>query len=170
MIKVSLLPHEIRMAVMVGVERCLQATINKAQKYNWVKNPNYQSWDVDIEGAAAEYAAAKGLGMLWDGSVNTWKKADLGDRIQVRSAQEKADPKNPGKMQPISLIVRKDDKEEENYILVIGSIPHFRIVGWCSGVDAMQDKYRRNPHGGVESWFVPQEDLKPIEELLNVEI
>lgn len=169
--KVTLLEYEIRMAANVGLERRLQYKLMQMNgyKYNELGYSHSSPWDRDIEGAIAEYAAAKALGMLWDGSYNTFKKkADIGDRIQIRHAQERPDPKNPGKIYPISLIVRPGEKEEDIFVLVIGTTPTFKIVGWIFGKDAIQEKYIYAPNKGPSAWFVPQEDLKPIDLLIEM--
>lgn len=166
---VTLKYYEIRMAALVGLERWLQYKFKEMEggyTYNELGYYHSSPWDRNIEGAAAEYAAAKGLGLLWNGSYNTFKKqADLGCGIQVRQAQKRKDPKNPGQYLPVSLIVRPDDKEEDVFILVVGTIPTFKISGWLPGIDAMQEKYIKNPNKGPEAWFVPQCDLRPIETL-----
>lgn len=155
--RITLAKHEIRMAVYVGVERALIALFRNSTGFNVAKNPNHTRWAYDIEAAAAEYAAAKGLGLLWDGSYNTFKQADIGKKIQVRHTKESGN----------CLIIRPDDKKDEIFVLVIGSIPNFYIMGGIVGGNAMHEKYLREYNNGPPAYFVPQKDLKPVSEIIE---
>lgn len=51
--------------------------------------------------------------------------------------------------------------------LVLVTIEHqeIRIHGWIKAYDAMQDKWKKSHVPGRVSYFVPKENLRPIEEL-----
>ncbi len=143
---VKLLPHEIEMAAQVGIRRRLES-LNFTDRYGYLGK---DAWEQDIQAAAGELAVAKCLGLYWDGSVNTLKRGDVG-RLQVRSTS----------LPNGSLIVREGDTGDDLFVLVIGSIPFFRVVGSMYARDAKSDTFRRAPNGRPAAYFVPQSALTP---------
>lgn len=137
---------EIEMAAHVGLRRRLEALrVGLRDRHGY---QGEDPWEGDIQGAAAELAVAKKLGRYWDGSVNTFKRGDVG------AAQVRSTPRRDG-----SLIVRSNDSEDDFYILVTGAIPEFNVVGYIRGADAKADRFRRAPAGRPAAWFVPQSAL-----------
>jgi len=57
--------------------------------------------------------------------------------------------------------------ETSSKTLVLVTIEHreIRIHGWIKAYDAMQDKWKKSHVPGRVSYFVPKENLRPIEEL-----
>ncbi len=149
-IEISLDKNEARIAALTGVERKLESIYGKYDR-DEVGNEKYKtnSWDYEINGAAAELAFGKYRGCYWGAGVNTFKKADLGKTLQVRHTD-----RDNGR-----LIVRPGDNRSHKFILVVGKIPRFRIVGWMLGKDAMVDRYIDNPNRGKQCWMVPQSEL-----------
>lgn len=143
---VTLELHEIEMAVQVGLRRRLEALRAGMRDRHGFGGDN--PWEGDIQGAAAELAVAKHLGRYWDGSVNTFKRGDVGE-VQVRST-----PRKDG-----SLIVRRSDSDTDHFILVTGAIPEFNVIGWISGAAAKSDEFKKSPNGRPPAWFVPQRAL-----------
>ncbi len=139
---VKLFPHEIEMAALVGLRRRMESLNFKDT------SQGKHLWEQDIQGAAAELAVAKHLNRYWDGSVNTYKRGDVGF-LQVRST-----PLLDG-----SLIVREGDADNDVFVLVVGSIPTFRVVGSISARDAKDTSFRRAPNGRPAAYFVPQSAL-----------
>lgn len=138
-------------AAMVGVCRnlaSLQKGLNDNERCD--KNTNWQN---DIESAGAECAAAQALNRYWPGGVNTFEAPDIPPDIQVRSSIEEG----------YSLLVRKKDKDEERFVLVIGKMPTFDIVGWLYGHEAKMERWLRNPDNKGPAYFVPQGYLNPME-------
>lgn len=115
-----------------------------------------RGWTEGIEGTCAEVAVAKALGIFWDGGVGEFKGPDVSDNLQVRWTDKSTN----------KLIVRDADRDENTYILVIGECPEYNIVGWIEGTEAKQERYLFGPNGRPPAYFVPQEDLKPIETLI----
>jgi hypothetical protein len=149
-IEVVLNKNEIYIAAIVGIRRNI--TSMDSSSCNEVKNKDF-GWHTDIEAACAELALAKGLGVYWDYSVNTFKKPDVGYR-QCRHAQELNK----------KLIVRPKDKELDNFWLVLGTTPKFKIVGWIFGSEAKTEKYAYKGFNGMpDCWMVPQDALTPPE-------
>lgn len=143
--------HEIYMSACIGVARQLSSL--KRGGRNKVCNKDF-GWHTDIEAASAELAFAKWAGMYWDGSINTFKLPD------VSSFQVRHTPYPNG-----NLIIRKEDADNEKYVLVTGSRLEFCIRGWIKGGAAKQDRFLQNPNGQYQAWFVPQNYLNRMEDL-----
>ena len=144
---ITLEPYEIIMGAMVGVRRRVSSIAKKLDRGSTQGDP----WGIDIEGALAEVAVAKALGIYFSGSVDTYKSPDLAG-IQVRWT-----PLDQGR-----LIVRDQDNDNENYILVTGTCPNYKISGWIEGFNAKDSQYISAPNGRSAAYFVPQESLKPM--------
>ena len=110
-------------------------------------------WNIHIEGAAGEIAAAKALGVFWGGTINTFKsEGDVG-KLEIRTTSTKNN----------RLIVRNGDKDDSAFVLVVGRAPSYQVVGWMTGKEAKQKKYLSAPGGRPPAYFVPREDLKPLD-------
>ncbi len=147
--KIKLTEFECRMAITIAVERCINSTFDGRKDNHGYDGSD--SWDVNIEGACAELAVAKAINKYWPGGVNTFKAPDLED-IQVRWT-----PRKDG-----HLIVRKGDPDNDKFVLVIGKMPDYEVVGWIKGSDAKQERYLKNWGGRVPCYGVPQINLKPL--------
>lgn len=144
-VKIQLGLPQLRIAAMVGVERNLESLCRRSPD----TIPTPDPWKAHIEGAAAEAAVGKALGIFWGGDVNTFKAPDL-EGWQVRATDR------PGGC----LIVRPKDRDGDRFILVIVSIPVFDVVGWIYGREAKRPEWFRD--SGPPAWFVPQGALRPI--------
>lgn len=93
--------------------------------------------------------------LLESGSVNTFKRPDLGLDLQVRHTEHWAG----------GLVVRPGESDEETFILVTGKFPVFHVRGYMLGYDAKLQKYNDHFHEkrmtGPEAFLVPQSALKP---------
>ena len=136
------------MGATIGVMRRIASYTKLDDKKHTDRNDD--SWDRDIEGACAEAAFAKHMNVFWNGSVNTFHDPDVGV-VQIRHTQ----------LPSGHLIVRQDDKDCEVFVLVIGTHPHYRIVGWMRAGDGKQDEWKRDEF----SWFIPQSSLHEISSL-----
>jgi hypothetical protein len=109
--------------------------------------------DLDIEGAAGEIAAARALNRYWHASVNVGKEApDVGTNIQVRATKHLNG----------SLIITNSDPDDQIYVLVTGTRPNYKIVGWIRGCDGKKEQYVRAPNNRPPAYFVPQTALKKV--------
>lgn len=113
-------------------------------------------WSVHIDGAAGEIAVAKCLGTYWGGSCNTFKtEGDVG-KLEVRTRSKDY----------YDLIVRDDDRDDSIFVLVIHPTGReYTVVGWITGRDAKQNKWRKDYGGRPPAYFVPQSELRDISEL-----
>lgn len=110
-----------------------------------------------VAGAMGELAVAKCLGLYFPLSVNTFKTgADVGACFQVRTRSR----------EDYELIVRKDDRDDDRFVLVVGTPPKLRVCGWITGGEAKQDVWLANHGDRGACWFVPQVELRPITDLL----
>ena len=154
--KITLTPVEIASAAQVGLLRRVSSIQNKLTDRRM--NPNQMNWEIDIEGACAELAAAKGLNIFWCCGINTFKAADLGSNIQVRHTAKRSN----------RLIIRDGDKAEDVFVLVTGSAPEYEIVGWVLGKDGKNPSYLNDANDiGKPAYFVPQSALSPIATLIQ---
>lgn len=113
-----------------------------------------------FDGAGGEMAFAKSRNRYWDGSVNTFKVGgDVGD-IQVRTRSRLH----------YDLLVRDDDRDSDWFVLVVGSLPTFWVIGAIRGQQAKQPQFRRNWGNHGVAYFVPQSalgQLPPLSSLLG---
>lgn len=151
MIEVTLEKAEVLQATIVAVERVMES-IAKGHQHKPPLKPDDNVLAMNIEGACGELAYAKARGVYYVPKVNTFKEADFGKKVQIRTRTDHS----------YDLLIRDNDDPEHFYVLVTGSLPTYRVVGWIKGSDAMaQPEWRKNWGGRGEAWFVPQSALKP---------
>jgi hypothetical protein len=114
---------------------------------------------VHLLGAFAELAAARALGVSWDGPVDTYKTgADIGDFIQVRGRSESWH----------EMIVRPDDQDHHTFFLVTANLDvpsaplRLTVRGWLNGGAAKQRRWWDNKGGRDYAYWVPQQELQPM--------
>ena len=107
---------------------------------------------MDIEGALGEICVAKVLNKYWGGDVNTYKGADIGDSIQVRTRSKHA----------YDLLVRDGDNPAHFYFHVTGAYPEYCVRGWMKGSNAKNPKYLARHGGRPPAYFIPESDLNSI--------
>ena len=153
--EISLTPMEMTCAANTGVIRRVTSIQNKLNSgIYYSKEANL--WQTDIEGACAELACAKALGIYWGAGVNTFKSADLGRKIQVRATAGRTN----------KLIIRDRDSDHDIFILVVGSAPNYDVVGWIYGAAGKDPRWLGDANNiGKPAYFIPQQSLNPIEEL-----
>lgn len=149
--------YELQQAAIVGINRRIKALHAGGKETHGFDGD--RAWTVDIEGAAGELAVAKVLGVYWSGSINTFKfGADVG-HLQVRTM---------GK-EHYGLLIRPNDDDAAIFVLVVGRAPQFRVVGFIRGIDAKkQEWFQSFGNGRPAAYFVPQDRLEPIENLMPV--
>lgn len=107
---------------------------------------------IHVDGACGEIAVAKLRGRYFGGLVNSFKAADLGDNVQVRTRSS----------HDYDLIVRSNDNPEHIYVLVTGAAPRLCVRGWLYGHEAQQDSFLRAYGGREAAYFVPAQSLRPV--------
>lgn len=150
--KIVLTIGELHLAAQNGCLRQIESIVKGLPDKHGFEG---SGWNIHIEGAAGEIAAAKALGIYWGGSVNTFRSQNDIGKFEVRTATQSN----------YRLIVREQDKDSNVYILVTGSAPSFDVRGWVYGKEAKVHKYLNAPVGRPAAYFVPQSDLRSIDEL-----
>ncbi len=99
----------------------------------------------DVDAAGAELAASKLTGCRWNMTTGEdLDEPDLWPHVEVRHTT-----RTDG-----GLIVRSKDKPERLFVLVCGTLPAYRVIGWIRGEEA-----RRDEHLWKDAWRVPQSGL-----------
>lgn len=145
---------EIVMCAQIGTMRqiaAIQANLPDRHGYDG------EGWNIHIEGACGEYAFCKDRNITWRPTINTFRKeADVGKLWEVKTRSR----------DDYDLIVRPDDVENRSFILVTGRAPSYTVRGWMIGKDAKRDEWWQTYGDRPGAWFVPQEVLLPIAELV----
>ena len=151
--KVSLTVSELLMAANIGIKRHMEALKKGLPDKHGFDGQN--GWTVHIEGAAGELAVAKALNVYWAGTVNTFKTgADVGSlHVRTRSKDN------------YELLVRDNDLDDGIFIHVTGLAPHYNVVGYLLAAEAKNKKWLREHGDRPAAYFVPNDQLKNIEDL-----
>jgi hypothetical protein len=151
-IEIELTNAELLHAGIMGVMRRV-SSIKRGLKPQYGFNDE-NPWQIDIEGSCGELAVAKALGIYASLGLDTFKAPDLpGMQIKTRSNHS------------YELIVRPHDAEDQHYVLVTGKNGKYRVHGWILGKDAKQKKWEQTHGGRDAAYFVPQDVLKPMDDL-----
>lgn len=112
-----------------------------------------KSKSVHIDGAMGELAAARAIGVEWQASVNTFKNGgDVGAwQVRTRSSHY------------FDLIIRDNDRDDDVFILVTGTCPKYRVVGWIRAGDGKQKRWVKTHGGRPPAYFVPQSELNSLD-------
>ena len=153
---VTLSLDELRQAAWVGVARTLRA-INKARREPHGHPVERGEWEISIHGAAAEMAVAKTLGLYWGDD----RKLDYGGDVcsyHVRSTD----------LSDGHLLLYERDPDDAYFVLVVtAGMPTFLIPGFIQACDGKRADYADAGRLRSPGWMVPQEALRPVEELLR---
>jgi len=129
--QITLTFKELELAGCAGLRRRLRA-MEKGRVYKNGRPDDDVLYKNDIEGALGELAAALVLGLPWEETTGLDK--DTGDvgQFQVRSTDW--DPNG-------SLMLYKDDKPDDIFILVTHKIPVFTLRGWAVAGEVKLQEY-----------------------------
>jgi hypothetical protein len=157
--KVELSPSEMFQGANVGLMRQLKA-IQKGLKHVNEGDAKHigksGSWAWHVEGAMAEMAVAKYLGLFWSGTVGVLGPGDVAGVIEVRQTD-----RHGGR-----LIIRPKDAGRVPYVLVTGFFGEYRLQGWLYGDEGRREQYLNAPNGRPPAYMVPQNELRPMSELV----
>jgi len=155
--KIELTPTEFLQAALIGMLRLLKNKLRgRFNSYGSENNPD--RWGDHIEGACGEMAVAKFFNVFWSGNMDDFLAVDVNIErflIEVRTVD----------VEKKRLRLHPKDDDNRVCILVMGKAPKFKIKGWILAKDGKQDKYWEDPGTGRPAFFVPQSELKSIEEL-----
>lgn len=150
-IPVRLTKSETFHAASAGIQRRIEGIFSKTRSdKHGLKG---LGWDIDVEGVAAEMAAAKALYLAYTFVLEISDdpaalEGDIAPGIEVRATTHRNG----------CLIIHPEDKDDSKFILVTGQIPNFKVVGWLQGKEAKQDQWWRTDTGRP-AYFVPQTAL-----------
>jgi hypothetical protein len=141
-------------AAIVGGRRQIEAR-HLGQRH--AAGGNLDEWGNDLEGAGAELAAARALGVDWPAKVGAglgWD-LDVADGVEVRWTRN---PHGP-------LLLRVTHCPPGHYVLVTGYLPRYLVLGYR---DWPWPDPRRVPSAfdpARHNWSLAQDALEPIEQL-----
>lgn len=140
---VTLNPAEVEVATVIGTYR--EKVSGERGFHDDSHRPASASLEQNVDAAGAELAASKATGCRWNMTTGEdLDEPDLWPHVEVRHSTRK----NGG------LIVRPKDKPDRLFVLVVGTLPTYRVIGWMQGENA-----RRQEHRWQEVWKVPQSRL-----------
>lgn len=153
---VKLTPQELFLGATQGIMRACTA-IGKGRIDTDDERPEHEvdRWMIDIEGALGEMAAAKGLGVYWSG-VSKFRGEDAG-RYEVKTTRwEKG-----------RLLLPRGADDDKPYVLAVGQLGTYDLVGWAFGRDVKQPQYwsEMKRGSGRCGFMMPQDHLRPMEDL-----
>ena len=148
----EVLAHEIgfsRSKIMNGTAQNSHKYANEALSY-------HQFIAACAEAAGAEIAVAKYFKLTdFEPTVNTFKtQADVGNTIEVKHSN----------YIHAHLILTESDREDDIAVLVTNTSPLYYLVGW---VPIKTARIRRNWRKSANSWWIIQNDLRPMEDFLK---
>ena len=113
--------------------------------------------DIHLLGAAGEMAVASYLGM----------KHELYKEVEAKRGSDDLpgiDVKTRSKSR-YDLIVQKNEDPSKKFVLVTIENQQTLLHGWCYGHEGMDAQYWADPARGRPAYFVPKENLHPMETL-----
>jgi len=113
--------------------------------------------DIHLLGAAGELAVASYLGLKHELYKETEARRGSDDLpgIDVKTRSNHS----------YDLIVQKNEDPRKKFVLVTIFKQQTLIWGWCHGEDAMKDEYWADPARGRPAYFIPKEQLSPLDTL-----
>jgi hypothetical protein len=153
---VTLDAYELAWAESVGDHRHQESERRGSRQSDGSKDAN--ALRNHRQGAAAELALTKFLGIPWNATVNTFNGfPDLDGYLECRSKQDR--------QAYMRLYPNRDSSKETAVFVSVTSLDadfiQFRIDGWCIGSAAMQTEYMQKNRWNKREWQVPLSALQP---------
>jgi hypothetical protein len=147
---------EVLAAGNIGLMRRVASLKNGIKDQTHDQRPEF--WRQDIEGACAEMACCKALGIYWTAGINTFKAPDAANNVQIRYTPSSRN----------SLIIRPHDPDEDVYFLISGAVPNYTVHGWIKGSEGKQEQFLKDANNiGKTAFFVPQQALNTVESYIS---
>jgi hypothetical protein len=150
-------PEERQAAMAEGMRRQAVNEAKRLRGRNGGASFGSKALDIHLLGAAGEMAVASYLGMKHELYKETEAKKGSDDLPGV-------DIKTRSKAS-YDLIVQKNEDPKKKFVLVTIENQQTLLHGWCYGKDAMQEKFWADPARGRPAFFMPKENLHPMETL-----
>jgi hypothetical protein len=151
-------PEERRLAMEEGMRR---QAVNEAKGLRGRNSgPRFgnKALEVHLLGAAGEMAVASYMGLkehLYAEKEARRGSDDLPGGIDVKTRSKLR----------YDLIVQRQSDPNKKFVLVTIENQQTLLHGWCYGHEAMDEKYWADPARGRPAYFVPQQNLRPMENL-----
>jgi hypothetical protein len=152
LIDITLDWDEVKEASDEGVKRQLRALKDGLKSKFGCSESQGEGFGRHILGACAERAFAKFMGYPWSPDINGFHDADVGRVYQVRYRTKR----------DWDLVIRPGDNPEHIYILIVGDIPTFTLVGWVRGFEGMKECYKKIRGERAPMFYIPQSELRAI--------
>lgn len=153
-IAVTLPDFYLQRGIATGKKRQAEAVAAGRKEYPEI--PHRDPEKSHIDGAIGEEVAAFWLGMAeFVPTINTFRKGGDVGSYQIRTRSGRYD----------ELYVRADSRDDDIYILVRGTAPHFMIVGWLLAWDAKRPEWLKDHGGHGPAYFVPDTFLHNLVDL-----
>lgn len=157
MVSIKLSKSEMLQGALWGCMRNIENRMKGLQdKYG--ANSERNGWQISIVGSLGEIAVCKYFGIYYNAEMNNFKAKDVGGKYQVRTSP----------YDNSYLCLHKEDADDDIFIAVIGYADTFRLIGYIRAIEGKRSKYWCDKwNTGRPAYWVPQEDLKPIETILQ---
>lgn len=157
MITTTLSSEDGQRAIKAGTARQQRRVIAGVERDSYSFCDNVTGGHID--GVRGEIVLSKVLGIPWIETPYTKDEADLADFIESRLRNKHW----------YELFIHPKDKDDRLYFLITKekNDPLYRVHGFVYGWEAKQQKYWKQITQNPPSFFVPQEHLHPVEELLE---
>jgi hypothetical protein len=146
---IRLTPFQIGLAFHAGAQRF---TTNGGDRYAAVGASARDRVYRNVNGAAGEIAFAAERNRYWVGNGGAHHDPDIAPNVGIRTRS----PSGTG----TDLCIRPDDADAVWYVLVIGDLPNYEIVGCIWGADAKRDEWA-GWSGDQRVFYVPRSELRP---------
>ena len=150
-------PEERQAAMEEGMRR---QSVNEAKGLrgrNGGASFGSKALDIHLLGAAGEMAVASYLGMKHElyREVEAKRGSDDLPGIDIKTRSKHS----------YDLIVQKQEDPDKKFVLVTIENQQTLLHGWCYGRQAMDVRYWADPARGRPAFFMPKENLHPMETL-----
>jgi hypothetical protein len=149
---VILTTNEFYVSLIVGVRRRVASIEQKFVERNGAARTKQAfQFYINMIGACGEMAFCKLHGLYWPASINAAKgEPDVLPDWQIRTLEH----------HDYCLLVRKNDRDDQRFVLMTGNGPEFMYHGWMWGRDAKREEWWDDKgERGQPAFWVPQEFL-----------
>lgn len=150
---ITLTSAQVDLAVRVGVRRQFYHLDHpKGKNPLRPEPPRDEGMRIQIQGAGGEIAAGLAVGIPARLSVEFTERhlGDLEDGTEVRTRPEHHH----------QLGLHKWDANDRRWMLIVGQLPTYWVIGWILGSDGKRDEwYSQGKNGWASTWWVPHAAL-----------
>ena len=150
-------PEERQAAMEEGMRRQAVNEVKRLRGRNGGASFGSRALDIHLLGAAGEMAVASYLGMKHElyKEVEAKRGSDDLPGIDIKTRSKHS----------YDLIVQKQENPDKKFVLVTIENQQTLLHGWCYGRQAMDARYWADPARGRPAFFMPKENLHPMETL-----